>query len=1265
MFGRGPGRGGRGRGRFANGQRPVSEGNRISIADQLAQFQAGDETEYVFDAGLNNHDRAIVHAECKKYGFTSKSHGKGNDRAVTVFKQKGQSRRHANDVFELSFQEASVDILNNHFQEHPPSPAELQAAADGLTTDPAHLHTLSADLGTVALGQGGEAPRPSPKKRKAGVKSAAAFSREQVVARWQRYQAKMQQPDMQQLAATRAALPIAGYRQRILEAVNSDQVVLISGETGCGKTTQVPQYILDESWQQGRAFRVLCTQPRRISAVSVADRVATERGETPGDTVGYTIRLESKGGPHSSLMFCTNGVLLRMLTSGDGLEGVTHIVVDEIHERDKFADFLLIMLRDLLPSKPHLHLLLMSATLNVELFTNYFDGCPLLQVPGYTYPVQDFYLEDILKFIGYKAPDNYNQDKAGAGSEGNSAERPLARLQRVATEQAIMDAFLKGDEDSWGRLLEVTGAQEGSGNPACINVAHPATGATALMAAAGKGRLHELAMLLAAGAQPEVQSRGGTARQWALRFGHAEAAEMLQQHEQAAQQADAATGGAVALSHYQANSDADEVDIFLIVTLLQYICGEGAYQREEEGGLMLGAVLVFLPGWDEIIRLKEQLEQLSCFRSQRYHLLPLHSMVPTQDQRKVFLRPPLGVRKIILATNIAETAVTIDDIVCVINSGRLKEKSYDPYTGVSTLQAAWVSRASEKQRRGRAGRCQAGVAFHCYSRTRSQSLAELQLPELKRSPLDELCLQVKLLEGAASGPSVAAFLSRAVEPPVEAAVRNALRLLEDIGAIQEGTEALTKLGRHLAALPLAPRVGKMLLFGVMFGCLDPILTVACCMAYRDPWVLPVEAGARQAAIRSKQGLAQGAGGASDHLALVKAFNGWSAARRGGQERGYCASNFLSSSTMMMVDGMRSQLLGELQLRGLVDTLANASMSATNGGLVRSVLACGLYPLVGRLLPTKGHQGGPRPKATIVTAKDEKVRIHPSSINNQLTVPDPPQGSSGECPIILFEEITRGEAQLYVRQCTLASAHALLLVAAHLGISQDEPDEEEDAGGGHVRYDEGGEAYVQQAAEQALMTVDNWLHLRVPMQQVAHICCLRHRLTQAFAAKVQGGVLSEGHRSALDAIGEVLSMEAASSSGSADLGTSHMDFTHMSPYSQQGRGRGRGYNPSGKGGPRSSPAQALNPAGDPRPTHRGQLYEPPQQRHTGGLGNQRRIHQPAHVPQQQHQHQQHPPKHSQDGHSLQQHTGENRQGHFGRGRGVARGRHSAARGRGCY
>ncbi|KAA6424000.1 MAG: putative ATP-dependent RNA helicase DHX36-like [Trebouxia sp. A1-2] len=1185
---------------------------------------------------------------------------KGNDRAVTVFKQRG-SRKHANDIFDLDFQQESVDLLKKHFQEHPPSPSELQAAAEGLTTDPAHLHTLSAELSTVALATDGgsllvdspEGHRRIPRKRKAGVKSAASFTPQQVEARWQAYQAKLARPDMQQLSATRASLPIASYRQQILDAVSGNQVVLISGETGCGKTTQVPQYLLDRAWEQGQACRLLCTQPRRISAVSVADRVATERGEAPGDTVGYTIRLESKGGPHSSLMFCTNGVLLRMLTSGDGLEGVTHIVVDEIHERDKFADFLLIMLRDLLPSKPHLHLVLMSATLNVALFTDYFHGCPLIQVPGYTYPVQDFYLEDVLKFIGYKASDNYTQDSHDIKLSNGEATAPLTGQQKGVIEQAIMDAFLKGDEGSWERLLEVTGAQEGAGNAACLNVAHQATGATALMAAAGKGRLHELSMLLAAGAKPELQSKGGTAREWALRFGHTEAAEMLQLHEEAAEAADAAAGGA-------ANSDADEVDLFLIVTLIKYICGEPPYNREEEGGLILGAVLVFLPGWDEIIRLKEQLEGLACFRSQRYQLLPLHSMVPTQDQRKVFIRPPPGVRKLILATNIAETAVTIDDIVCVINSGRLKEKSYDPYTGVSTLQAAWVSRASEKQRRGRAGRCQPGVAFHCYSRTRSQALAELQLPELKRSPLDELCLQVKLLEGAASGPSVASFLGRAVEPPVDAAVRNALRLLEDIGAIQEGSEALTKLGRHLAALPLPPRVGKMLLFGVMFGCLDPVLTVACCMAYRDPWVLPVEAGARQAAIRAKQGLAQGAGGASDHLALVKAFNGWSAARRAGQERGYCSSNFLSSSTMMMVNGMRTQLLGELQVRGLVESLASASMSAADGGLVRSVLACGFYPLVGRLLPVKGNQGGPRSKATIITAKDEKVRIHPSSINSQLSVPDSSSADYQDCPIILFEEITRGEAQLYVRQCTLAKPHALLLVAAHLALSQEDTQHDDPTEGQHVRYTDDGEVAAAAAtgSDDAIVTVDGWLQLRLPLQHVAHICCLRHRLTQAFAAKVQAsGPLTNAHHSALDVISQVLSMEAAAGAGgSGDLGTSHMDSAPYQGFSQRGRGRGSG----GRGRFGSNAGTGHHPAGNGRqqPHGRGQLYEPPQHAHrqTGGYGGQGRIQQPS-QPQLN--------RHGYDGHAPQQHSGEQHQGHLGgRGRGPPRGRHAGmSRGRG--
>ncbi|CAI7930763.1 unnamed protein product, partial [Closterium sp. NIES-54] len=260
----------------------------------------------------------------------------------------------------------------------------------------------------------------------------------------------------------------------------------------------------------------------------------------------------------------------------------------------------------------------------------------------------------------------------------------------------------------------------------------------------------------------------------------------------------------VALSLYQASVDHDEVDLALIHLLLTRICvsaaerpaaltsssafaskksqqmlkqgeeKEGEEEEEDEllslipayskegregegaggaGGTAAGdggaglngpdcAILVFLPGWEEISRLRDRLLGSSVFGDPtRFLILPLHSKIPMPDQRKVFERPGRGVRKIVLTTNIAETALTIDDIVFVVDSGRLKEKSYDAHTNVSTLQVCWVSKASARQRQGRAGRCRPGVCFHLFSRTRAGSLPEFQAPEIKRTPLEELCLQ--------------------------------------------------------------------------------------------------------------------------------------------------------------------------------------------------------------------------------------------------------------------------------------------------------------------------------------------------------------------------------------------------------------------------------------------------------------------------------------------------------------------------------------------
>ncbi|XP_055818951.1 DExH-box ATP-dependent RNA helicase DExH3 isoform X5 [Solanum dulcamara] len=225
-------------------------------------------------------------------------------------------------------------------------------------------------------------------------------------------------PDGNKMLEFRKSLPAFKEKERLLQAIARNQVVVISGETGCGKTTQLPQYILESEIESGRgAFcSIICTQPRRISALAVAERVATERGEPLGDSVGYKVRLEGVKGKNTHLLFCTSGILLRRLLSDRNLDGITHVFVDEIHERGMNEDFLLIVLKDLLPRRPDLRLILMSATLNAELFSSYFGGAPMIHIPGFTYPVRANFLEDVLEITGYKLTsfnqiDDYGQEK--------------------------------------------------------------------------------------------------------------------------------------------------------------------------------------------------------------------------------------------------------------------------------------------------------------------------------------------------------------------------------------------------------------------------------------------------------------------------------------------------------------------------------------------------------------------------------------------------------------------------------------------------------------------------------------------------------------------------------------------------------------------------------------------------------------------------------------------------------------------------------------
>jgi ATP-dependent RNA helicase DHX36 len=337
------------------------------------------------------------------------------------------------------------------------------------------------------------------------------------------------------------------------------------------------------------------------------------------------------------------------------------------------------------------------------------------------------YLEDALALLEGESGDD--------GSRSGGLK--LSKEDADVMDEALSTAWLA---DDFELLLQLVSENQGS---SLCNYQHPLTGATPLMVAAGKGRIDDVTLFLSLGADQSTASLdGATALDWAKQNGQEEVVEFLTNYQEE-KMASTSSAEAELLRKYQSSIDQDEIDAGLIERLLKVICktpGEGRDRNDNE------AVLVFLPGWEDIMKARDVLLASPIFGdSSRFLVLPLHSMVPSSEQRKVFARPPSGVRKIVLSTNIAETAITIDDVVFVIDSGRMKEKSYDPYSNVSTLQTAWISKASSKQREGRAGRCQPGVCYHLFSRMRAVSLPDFQLPEIKRTPLEELCLQVGIL----------------------------------------------------------------------------------------------------------------------------------------------------------------------------------------------------------------------------------------------------------------------------------------------------------------------------------------------------------------------------------------------------------------------------------------------------------------------------------------------------------------------------------------
>ncbi|XP_077256228.1 putative ATP-dependent RNA helicase DHX34 isoform X2 [Temnothorax americanus] len=414
---------------------------------------------------------------------------------------------------------------------------------------------------------------------------------------------------LKRLRDAQANLPVARYKEDIIEMVKMEKVIIVAGDTGCGKSTQIPRYLYEAGFR-----KIACAQPRRIACVSLAKRVAFETLSENLSRVGYQIRFEKQRNRETNVTFITEGLLLRQVSDESTLSAYDAIVLDEVHERHLHGDLLLGIMKCIVNQKPDLKLVLMSATINIQLFSNYFakENVKIIEVPGRLYPIQLFYRPVTVEDLGYKN-DRFNPS-------------PYVQIMQIIDQK---------------------------------------------------------------------------------------------------------------------------------------------YPVDEKGDL-----LIFLSGISEITAVVDAAKEYS-IKKNNWIVLPLHSTLSIVEQDKVFDYAPDGVRKCIVATNIAETSITIDGIRFVADSGKVKEMSYDPSCKMQRLKEFWISKASAEQRKGRAGRTGPGVCYRIYSEEEYKTLEKYSTPELQRVPLDSSLLQMI----AMGLPDARKFPF--IEPPPADSLENAILSLKD------------------------------------------------------------------------------------------------------------------------------------------------------------------------------------------------------------------------------------------------------------------------------------------------------------------------------------------------------------------------------------------------------------------------------------------------------------------------------------------------------
>lgn len=502
-------------------------------------------------------------------------------------------------------------------------------------------------------------------------------------------------------AITYPDLPVSERRDEIAKAITDHQVVIVAGETGSGKTTQLPKICLE----LGRGIRgtIGHTQPRRLAARTVGQRIADELGTPLGDAVGYTVRFTDQASDRTLVKLMTDGILLAEIQRDRRLLRYDTLILDEAHERSLNIDFLLGYLRELLPRRPDLKVIVTSATIEPQRFAAHFSGAPIVEVSGRTYPVE-------IRYRPLEVPA-----VADDSDDPDDPDHEVVRTELRDQTEAIVDAV---DELS---------------------------------------------------AEPP------------------------------------------------------------------------------------GDVLVFLSGEREIRDTAEALRPLK-----NTEVLPLYARLPTAEQQRVF-QPSQSARRIVLATNVAETSLTVPGIRYVVDPGTARISRYSRRTKVQRLPIEPISQASAAQRAGRSGRTAPGVCIRLYSEEDFESRPRYTDPEILRTNLAAVILQMAALN--LGDIETFPFL----DPPDRRSIRDGIALLQELGAF-DANGAITDIGRRLAQLPVDPRLGRMILQADEEGCVREILVLAAALSIPDPRERPAD---REEAARQKH-----ARFADEHSDFVSYLNLW-------------------------------------------------------------------------------------------------------------------------------------------------------------------------------------------------------------------------------------------------------------------------------------------------------------------------------------------------------------------------------------------------------